>query len=287
MPSLISATITCFERHPLASATFGYSLISGTASTGYAGGMTIEPSVQEASWPDGTSIDAYDGYKKWGARQWAWEFLRRNKLFAAACEKVSNDPVAQTAVAKEFGLRRFKHHAEAFNGPAGKPKFRIADVEVFSNLDSAEPKSLPKNPRLSQGQVLMRFDLSSTLGHVAALDAQLRMARRVLQRYQSEFRKTTKRSFPPMPSRVWKNNYLRHLRLLDLLRAGKSQTEALRTVRGNVLDGDETGQEIRSKYKQQVKEAQEFAQTKYLVVALQLPNAKKQKTKKSRPKAGK
>ena len=87
--------------------------------------------------PDGTDVERYIGMEKWSYRRWAWEFLRRNEQFLAACKRAnsaeSNDEKAK--VAAEFGLKRYKPYTESFTGASGKPLFAAGSISSWSQLD--------------------------------------------------------------------------------------------------------------------------------------------------------
>ena len=65
---------------------------------------------KKAKRPDGLSLDRYKGHEKWSYRRWAWEFLRRNEDFIAACDALNRNEKTEIEIAEEFHLADFKHY---------------------------------------------------------------------------------------------------------------------------------------------------------------------------------
>lgn len=176
--------------------------------------------------PDGTDVERYAGLEKWPYRQWAWEFLRRNEHFQAACKRAnsaaSEDEKAN--VAAEFGLKRYKTYTESFREGTGKPLFAAGSISSWSHIDCEEGEKRKVGVSLDGGQVLIRFDLASSLADTQILEKQIRLAEIRLKKRLKSYESKQKREAQVRRHKV--GTFGQYLRLLDLRAAGKAQIES-------------------------------------------------------------
>lgn len=164
--------------------------------------------------PSGRSVEEYVGFEQWTYKRWAWEFLRRNPEFQAACDKAGEDTGKRQQVAKRFGLKRFVRYQRQTRRPDWAPEFDSSTVSKWSWIKGRE-----KMPALKflAGDVVIRFRLAATALDDAALDAQLADAKR----YMTEQRTAYLTSIQAEPREAVKAAkpiyFLRNLRLIDLL----------------------------------------------------------------------
>ena len=232
--------------------------------------------------PDGKNLADYHGHRKWSSKRWAWEFLRRNPTFIDACDELAafadaEKKEARRLVALLFGLDRFKPYSEDY-GTGKPPKFEAADIYVYCNVDQDEPKTVPLTA-LAKGEVVIRFNLWPSVADERALRAQLKRAgaelrakRRSLLSAQSvgstRPESVSEEGTPPAPIETagQRHIYIRHLRILDLLRTQSTIVEVLRIIK---KDNDTPGHLLRNGGgKADVAMARQYAESKYLVVAL-------------------
>ncbi|WP_124590323.1 transcriptional regulator domain-containing protein [Burkholderia cepacia] len=195
---------------------------------------TIESKNQH--FPNGLDVTAYAGWESWDYRKWAWEFLRRNDAFRHACNSLPSEKVARMArkrdISGTFGLRRFKHYIEAYD--EGKPaQFRALAV-------SPRPinKSLAWSRELRNDEVCIVFKLRPSLFGTDALDLQMKMARRIIERRADVLRTTLRVDREATAPRPAPSSLFRKLRLLDARRLDISWeviAETLRTRPGQDL----------------------------------------------------
>lgn len=142
---------------------------------------------KKKKFPDGTSLKQYGKYKTWTYRRWAWEFLCRKAEFREACDRVAGaGELAESRVAKKFGLAKFKHYADVQTRANVFPVFRDGAIKCISNLESA---NLEQQVRLAPGQVLIRFKLTSEIDVQAAIEAQIERAKQRLYKLRDEYSK--------------------------------------------------------------------------------------------------
>lgn len=173
--------------------------------------------------PDGMTLERYSRLKEWSYKKWAWEFLRRNKQFRAACKraKLTDSDDERAKVAAEFGLKRYKPYTEKFKGESGKPLFSAGSISSWSNLDSEEDKSRRVRVLLDNGQILVRFDLASSLADAEILKKQIRLTEIRLEKRLKAYELKLKKESQFRRHKV--SQFGQYLRLLDLNLAGKSQ----------------------------------------------------------------
>lgn len=180
--------------------------------------------------PDGTDESRYKGSEKWSYRRWAWEFLRRNTDFIAACKRVRRKGTGkdEQIVATDFGLQKFKPFTEGYSGISGKPVFSVGSITSWTNIDSDTPEAEPIKsirPALLGGQVIVRFDVASAIADKQILEKQLRATRiRLENRLTKYAKKLNKEVTKKHPHRV--SLFVEYLRLLDGAAAGRTQFES-------------------------------------------------------------
>lgn len=232
------------------------------------GWITEKPNWQR---PKGTHLADYLGHQSWSYRKWAWEFLRRNEAFISACDAASEDDLAKQAeIAATFKLKRFRHYGWDFQGTkAEAPRFLPSDVSFwsFKGTDATH------HPKLSMqnGQVFVRFDVSQAILDSGAIEAQLRKAHRVLLTQLKKYVQSVGVK-PPRAHKPRKDNYLRLIRLLDLLDANERKTShslkasALRAV-NTPTAAKLSNSEVLEKYRHQIATARRYASSGYLFIA--------------------
>lgn len=134
---------------------------------------------KKAKRPDGLSLDRYKGHEKWSYRRWAWEFLRRNEDFIAACDALNRNEKTEIEIAEEFHLADFKHYKKPYKSTSSPaPKFTVRTIKKRMKLPTKKHDGKPLE--MSTGQVWLRFDLNHEFIVRGSLDAQLRVAQRSL-----------------------------------------------------------------------------------------------------------
>lgn len=171
--------------------------------------------------PTGENIADYDGSKTWSNRQWAWEFLRRNKEFQLRCEQIDRDDIPRkernVIVRQGVGLLEYKSFLEPFKAHGMKPtRFITADIGKWSRVSKTQQKKLSRTPHIivRPGDVLVRFNVRAIEKSRKAINAQLRDAGALLEKRSEQWLKRKKSPVGKM-TRL-KSDLLRALRLLDL-----------------------------------------------------------------------
>lgn len=161
---------------------------------------------------DGENMAVYKGHEKWSRRRWAWEFLRRNEKFQEDCDRANlDDPEAIDAIAKEFGLRKFKNYRESFS-IGDKPTFSVS-VRMYQSQENVD-----RRLRLESSEVLLRFNLSYATKNNKFLKGQLTQTRGLLKKaIQVVIDRQEER---PLNKKLVVNpaEYLKRLRVLDAVR---------------------------------------------------------------------
>jgi hypothetical protein len=184
--------------------------------------MATETERPKPPRPDGTDLSRYRGCERWTPRHWAWQFLRRNPRFQAACRRVADgDESAKQQVAAEFGLRRFKHFSEGYSaGGSMRPTFVAATPMIWSSRQQAGSAPEVRRVKLHPGQILVRFDLNSAIPLALGLPAQLRRAATLLDKRLNELRGGTKKPALRTPHTTSFLKYLRYLDMTERLKLG-------------------------------------------------------------------
>lgn len=179
--------------------------------------------------PDGISIDRYKGNEKWSYRRWAWEFLRRNDEFIAACDAVDRKEKTEAEVAQEFFLLQFKHCNRGYKSKVSPPpKFIVRTISKKTNLTTIRMDEKPsvKSVEISGGQVWLRFDLNHEFVVRGSLDAQIRVAKRSLHLVLDEYAGIINKKLPSKrkPERA---AFLDLLRRLDAISGSEVKWKGL------------------------------------------------------------
>jgi hypothetical protein len=178
--------------------------------------------------PAGTDTDRYRGLEDWPYKKWAWEFLRRNKSFQAACKRVNSkgSDEAKMLVAAEFGLKKYKFYRESYRGKSGKPVFSVGSVTSKSHLEGDLDKSRKFRVKLDGGQVLVRFDLNYAIAGPEVLKEQLRSTELRLNNLLKLYADSLKKQAKTKVSRHKVGVFGQYLRMLDLSASGKTQIDS-------------------------------------------------------------
>jgi hypothetical protein len=171
----------------------------------------------------------------------------------------SGDDAAKQLVATRFGLRRYKPFTEGFGGRGRRqPAFAAATPTIWSLIEDDLTADRVRRVRLQPGQVLVRFDLTAASPYTSALDAQLRRTTTLLQTKLDELR--SRLNQVPATRAPKSTVFIKCLRYLDLVAAGKNSTDAMRVLKGR--------KEIDSKERSETaSQAQKFVED-YVVIAL-------------------
>ncbi len=226
--------------------------------------------------PDGTKEQDYEACLRWKARRWAWEFLKRNEKFRAACEEVravegAAEVAAAENVAGTFGLKEFKYWASTYKSQ--KPKF-VGFVTSYPSLK----KFTERNSEQSHGivrvriptnstNVLIKFDLLPVnLASDTALKAQIKSAAKQLKKYESALQAI---SSPGQQKKQAQDSHqlIRYLRAFDLSLSGHDDSSICVILNGKSRDRGsreserKAGEELRSS-------AEKWVQTDYLLLPI-------------------
>jgi hypothetical protein len=244
-------------------------------------GSTTEPTSTESSthaaFPDGMSPADYAGYEGWSDRRWAWEYLRRNKNFRTACDKLHKFPVGSAeykesarGVANQFHLREFIHYATPFREGKTGPSFNPA--RVWAKIPT-ESESRTVKIRIRNGQIAARFDLVPALHDERMIEAQLAYVRLALEaklknlRESEKMRISTRRNAKDTPE-----DRLAWLRTLDAMHGGVKHSKIYECVYPQRCQVDkEAGtpkREWPTRLKSLARKAHDLAEGRYLSVAL-------------------
>ncbi len=143
-------------------------------------------------------LSAYPSYQNWTKEQWAWEFLRRNPEFQRQCEAFRNFPEArfkryrQRKTAFSYGLMKFKDYIENFDVGAN-PKFSSSKISFFSTGNSKGYAS-PLTISLRPAETLIRFNIEVMSKSNKSLGAQLKDAKKQLEKTLHSYLKKTQRT---------------------------------------------------------------------------------------------
>ncbi len=166
--------------------------------------------------PTGLLDTDYKGYPTWTNKQWAWEFLRRNRKFRIFCTKCSlklySDKEKKNKLNNTFGLSKFVSYKQNYNSK--KVKFIAEHISTYSevgNLSSTPTKliKLMKKP----GDLILKFNLKIASTSKKLLEFQLLSAKTILEAKSKQFAKNNK-----IKSNNFKNKaeYIDIIRLIDI-----------------------------------------------------------------------
>jgi hypothetical protein len=179
--------------------------------------VTKPGELKKTNRPDGLLVERYKGHENWSYRNWAWQFLRRDRDFIRACEAVDSKVREAADVAKEFHLYNFKHYRMGFaskGNPA--PRFLVRTIRSVKHLVNInlEDSNIAFRTRLRLGEIWIKFDLNHEYIVGGSIKAQLRVAKTVLKKSMEEYSESQKRS-PKKVRRPQAKIFLDLLRSLD------------------------------------------------------------------------
>ena len=195
--------------------------------------MPVKPvKIKKGNRPDGLSLERYKGHETWSYRRWAWEFLRRDDDFIRACAAVDTKAREEQDVAKEFHLLNFKHCNMGFKSKKSPaPSYTVQVIKKWANLKNSEANSsqIRLKAELEPGQVLLRFDLNQEFIVGGSLDAQLRVAKRALEKTLTAYVEATKKKRAPK-KKPERKSFLELLRRLDAVAGHDVGAQGLATL---------------------------------------------------------
>lgn len=222
------------------------------------------PSSGTKARPDGTRVEQYPGNERWSKRRWAWEFLKRNDAFRAACDQLGETPdeEGKRLVCKRFGLARFRHYGDSYRDPF--PKFALASVSSWTQIDGPGFDASDLPTELEAGQVLIRFDLNPALKNARALSAQIHSATQRLEKRLNYLAKALGRQLVYEKPKT--QNFLLALRMSDAKASGMTRAAIARLLFPMVVR-DRTDDEAAQYFKSRYRFARESIESGYLAVA--------------------
>ena len=142
------------------------------------------PPAKHCPPPDGMNDADYKNFEKVPGAGWAWIFLRRNPEFRRRCAELANCDdlerrTQERLIARDFGLRRFKHCDERY-GAAGERRPIFNPLARWRSPESKD-EVLKHTATLREGQVLLRFDVRPALTDEKSLMVQLASALQILE----------------------------------------------------------------------------------------------------------
>lgn len=217
--------------------------------------------------PDGTDLGRYKNLEKWNYRKWAWEFLRRNAEFISECRRVKSDTDAEKlAVAKQFELKKFKMYSEKYKGASGIPQFSMGSISSWTNLDCKSKEDRHVSIRMSHGQVLVRFNLAPVIKDVKALDKQLRLAEKRVQKRLTLYEKLIEKEAAVHKHKAM--NFGMYIRLLDLMAEGKTPLECAKLIFPSKVSDGQTDHYLRQDVKAPIAAALKLANEGYIYLSI-------------------
>lgn len=218
--------------------------------------------------PNGLDINNYEGYENWTPKQWAWEFLRRNTLYAGVCRELELDPSEKEAAlsAKQFGLLKLKPPYESYASISSQPpKFLVDHVRTVIARDDS-PRAVKWI--LQNGEIALRVDLVDALRNRQCLEAKLKAIEAVIKKQLLVLE--SKKQLVGVRRRIKDHgDWLALIRLLDAA-AAKKQTEAASILfesKMNEMDESKQRKFIHGQYRR----AKNLAETGYRHVVIWNP----------------
>lgn len=231
-----------------------------------AGGTTNNVRSDKKKRPDGTDPSQYESMKTWSYHQWAWEFLRRNTKFISACKEVLAGKRSKQAVARKYGLKKFKPYNATYESKSGFPKFSIASPFILSDLDISTRKSRQIKLNLRPGQLIIRLDLADAITHVGAIETQVNSAFKTVEAKIADFKK--RHPGITKPHKAQKQTMGIYIRLLDLKAAGYSNLACGKFILTKKVKDGATTDDLRDDIKQRLKSADNMAKKGYKYLSL-------------------
>jgi hypothetical protein len=219
--------------------------------------------------PDGSDPAAYGDPAKWPPDRWAWEFLRRNEQFLAACKAVKDEALSiehQLGIAETFHLKRFKPAAEPYSGAGFKKAlFKVSAVSFWTRLNESDEAKRPRT--LLAGEMAVLLDLNAALFSKRALEKQLAMATRLATKQLAQL--VAARGMKLPTHKVRKDGLFELLRILDADAAGTKHREIFIQVFPNKAKTEPaSGAAWRETFKPLIKRARKLAAEDYLKLTL-------------------
>lgn len=175
---------------------------------------------------------AYESSHQWSYRRWAWEFLRRNVEYQAACNGASRargaDHTAQSATFGRVDLRPFWREYQPSDDR--RSMWLAESVQIVGSIEWGIDE--PSKP-LKEGQVALIFDLTQTAtSGKAAIRSMQAHADQLLRDALAEFSRSTKDFAlkPRMYKPISKVLLARYLRLYDAIEIFRESTDATVSV---------------------------------------------------------
>jgi Family of unknown function (DUF6499) len=232
--------------------------------------------------PDGMRDEDYPGHHTWARARWAWEFLRRNPAYIAACEELNDRPYADEAeqTALKFGLKAFKPVWEDYSGNGvSKPRFKANRVLYYSRLKADETETYKR--KLHVGELVFRIDLRDGLSDKASLDAKLRAVEKVARKIFKRFQKIQKTKAPDRRVKA-ADAWICLIRLLDARSSGMKPAQYASEIFKN--DALTTDSSLRKEVVDPAAErAKQLAAEGYLYLVTKNLTTKPKKSKKVSP----
>lgn len=227
---------------------------------------------KKRTFPDGTKLSQYTKCKTWTNKRWAWEFLCRNQEFIIACDKVINGTDKErAAVARKFGLVKFKHYADLWSRNNVFPNFKDGAIKSWENLGNED---IEQSICIAPDQVIIRFKLSSKLDAVKTLYAQLKRAENTLKKRLAEYnKKFSKSSEGKEINKLRAGSFTEYLRILDMqanrINSAKKIAEYLYQIRPNSVQEMNIDSLTRS-VKRKISYASKYPEELYRLISLKL-----------------
>lgn len=181
--------------------------------------------------PKWNDAATYADPTEWSYRQWAWEFLRRNKAYEAATKKKLLLPKEKAAIAQTFGRSTFKRYSEGY-GKDDAGHHWLPEAIVKKALWYEEGSTGSTVTALLPGEVALVFDLSQTLkGGTTAISSLLGHARKVLLSELEQYKETFPKGKGPKMFKVRRSDLFHLLRLHDaIVHARAEEDEVVRIL---------------------------------------------------------
>lgn len=216
--------------------------------------------------PDGVDLNRYENMKKWSYHQWAWEFLRRNTKFISDCKEVLSGNRSKQAVARKYGLKKFKHCNAAYKKKSGSPKFSIVSHFIWEDLNLGARKARKIRLNLWPGQLIIRLDLAAAINHEGAIEKQVSTAFKNVEAKIADFKKhhlglTKQHKSQDQTMGIY-------IRLLDLKAAGYSNLDCGKFILPKKIQDGATPDDLRDDIKQRLKSAKKMAEEGYKYLSL-------------------
>ena len=254
------------------------------------------PPAKHVPPPDGMNDADYKNFKNVPGAGWAWLFLRRNPEFRRRCAELANYDdlerrTQERLIARDFGLRRFKHCDERYGAPGERrPLFN-----PMARWRSPESKDevLQHTAIVRKGQVLLRFDVRPSLIDEKSLMVQLASALKILEMERKKLHEAEADSSLKTTSRGIraKGDHRRRIIWLRILDAHNNNIDPMEAL-AKIAPIDYGTPDSRLPHERQqahrdlLATAQDYAERRYLAMALEYaPRLKKfvvQKTVRTR-----